>query len=61
MAETFKLPIDFNGQEYEYPTQVLRYGFTHKVQVDINRALTDKDISLPLLQEISKTLSALFN
>lgn len=73
MADSFNLPIEFNGKEYEYPTQIIRYGYTHKVQVDINstivtfepdedgnyRALTDKDISTSLLKEISDTLKAL--
>jgi len=75
MAGTFNLPIKFNGQEYEYPTQILRYGYTHKIQVDINntivtfepdedgnyRALTDKDIPVSLLKEISDTLKALLS
>lgn len=75
MADSFNLPIELNGQEYEYPTQILRYGYTHKVQVDINntivtfepdedgiyRALTDKDISVALLKEISDTLKALLS
>jgi len=75
MPDTFNLPIEFNGKEYEYPTQILRYGYTHKIQVDINntivtfepdedgnyRALTDKDISKALLEEISDTLKALLS
>lgn len=75
MADSFNLPVEFNGEEYEYPTHILRYGYTHKIQVDINksivtfepdeegnyRALSDKDISPLLLQEISKTLTALLS
>lgn len=75
MADSFNLPVEFNGEEHEYPSQILRYGYTHKIQVDINktivtfetdeegnyRALTDKDISPLLLQEISKTLAALLS
>lgn len=75
MPDTFNLPIELDGQEYEYPTQLLRYGYTHKIQVDINntivtfepdedgnyRALTDKDISISLLKEISDTLKALLS
>ncbi|HWB27515.1 MAG TPA: hypothetical protein VG738_18695 [Chitinophagaceae bacterium] len=75
MADNFNLPIEFNGQEYEYPTQILRYGYTHKIQVDVNnkivtfepdeegnyRALTDQDISPALLKEISDTLKVLLS
>jgi hypothetical protein len=75
MADTFNLPVEFNGEEHEYPTQILRYGYTHKIEVDINntivtfepdeegsyRALADKEISPLLLQEISMTLTALLS
>lgn len=35
MADTFLLPVEFNGEEKEYPAQIFRYGFTHKIQVTI--------------------------
>jgi len=35
MADTFLLPVEFKGEEKEYPAQIFRYGFTHKVQVTI--------------------------
>lgn len=36
MADTFTLPVEFNGKEREYPAQIFRYGFTHKIQVTID-------------------------
>lgn len=35
MADSFTLPVEFNGEEKEYPAQIFRYGFTHKIQVTI--------------------------
>ncbi len=36
MADSFDLPVDFNGEEKQYPTTILPYGYTHKIQVTIN-------------------------
>jgi hypothetical protein len=36
MADTFQLPIEDNGEEKEYPAKILRFGFTHKVEVTID-------------------------
>lgn len=36
MAATFNLPIDWNGEEYEYPAEILQQGYTQKVLVDID-------------------------
>jgi len=35
MSDTFNLPVKFNDTEAEYPIQILRYGFTHKVLVTV--------------------------
>lgn len=37
MPGTFNLPVEFNSHEYELPTQILRYGYTYKVRVEINK------------------------
>lgn len=36
MAATFNLPIELNGEEYEYPAEILQQGYTQKVLVDID-------------------------
>ena len=36
MAQTFNLPVDWNGEEYEYPAEVLQQGYTQKILVDID-------------------------
>jgi len=39
MPDSFKLPIDYKGEEKEYPAQIFRFGFTHKVQVEIDSTM----------------------
>ena len=39
MADSFDLPVEFNGEEKLYPTTILRYGFTHKIQVAVNNII----------------------
>jgi len=39
MADSFDLPVEFNGEEKLYPTTILRYGFTHKLQVTVNNII----------------------
>jgi len=36
MAETFQLPVEYEGQEEEYPAQIINHGYTHKVQVEVD-------------------------
>jgi hypothetical protein len=36
MPDSFLLPVYYNGTEKEYPAQMLRYGYNHKIQVIIN-------------------------
>ena len=36
MSDTFQLPVTYNGEEKEFPAQLLRFGYTHKVHVSIN-------------------------
>ena len=36
MADSFQLPVEFNGDEKEFPAEILRYGYTHKVLVTID-------------------------
>jgi len=35
MADTFNLPVEFNGTEAEYPAQILRFGFANKILVTV--------------------------
>ena len=35
MADTFKLPVAYDGLEKEYPTEILRFGYTHKIVVTV--------------------------
>jgi len=39
MANIFKLPVEWNGQEIEYPAEIVHQGYIHKVIVDIDGAL----------------------
>ncbi len=36
MADSFDLPVEFNGEEKLFPTTILRYGYTHKIQVTVD-------------------------
>lgn len=36
MHEEFQLPVSFNNQEYEFPAKLLQYGYTIKLQVEID-------------------------
>lgn len=35
MHDEFTLPVTFRNQEYNFPTRVLHYGYTIKLEVDI--------------------------
>jgi len=35
MAETFRLPVEYEGREEEYPAQIINHGYTQKVQVEV--------------------------
>ena len=39
MADSFDLPVEFNGEEKLYPTTILRYGYTHKIQVTVDNVI----------------------
>ena len=36
MPGTFNLPIEFNGEETEYPAEIVHAGYTQKIKVTIN-------------------------
>jgi hypothetical protein len=56
--EGFDLPVTYKGQELEYPAKLIRFGYSYKIEVDINgtavafepdeernwRALVDPDL-----------------
>lgn len=35
MNDTFQLPVQYNGKELEFTAQLLQFGYTHKIQVDV--------------------------
>jgi hypothetical protein len=35
MEEEFVLPVTFNGKDLEFPARLLKYGYTFKLEVDI--------------------------
>lgn len=35
MHEEFQLPVSFNNQDYEFTAKLLQYGYTIKLQVEI--------------------------
>jgi hypothetical protein len=36
MNEDFVIPVDYKGEELEFRAQLLNYGYSYKIQVDIN-------------------------
>lgn len=36
MAESFELPVSFNGNEFLFPSQLIRFGYTYKIEVNVN-------------------------
>lgn len=36
MDDEFMLPVTFNGKEMEFPARLLNYGYSSKLEVDIN-------------------------
>lgn len=35
MTDTFLLPVHFNNQDYEFPAKLLQYGYSIKLEVEI--------------------------
>ena len=35
MEEAFILPVRFNGKDFEFPARLLKYGYSFKLEVDI--------------------------
>jgi hypothetical protein len=35
MEEAFELPVVFNNTEHHFPTRLLNYGYSYKLEVDI--------------------------
>jgi hypothetical protein len=76
MADTFDLPVEWNGRESTYPAELLRYGYTHKIHITVEdiilvfepdeegqyRAIVPPDtyIDKALLAAISEALAYLF-
>ena len=72
MTDTFQLPVDFNGQESEYPAQIMRFGYTSKVLVTVNgtevtfepdeegsyRALVQLDVTTQIPKGLLEEISA---
>lgn len=36
MTDEFEIPIDYKGQEYVFKARLLNFGYTYKIQVDVN-------------------------
>jgi len=36
MDESFDLPVDYNGQDLLLPARLIQFGYTYKIEVDIN-------------------------
>ena len=36
MDNTFELDVDFNGETFEFPGQLIISGYVHKIELDIN-------------------------
>jgi hypothetical protein len=35
MEEEFELPVAFNNKEWSFPARLLNYGYSHRLEVDI--------------------------
>jgi len=35
MHDIFEIPIKFKGKEFTYTAEVFRYGYVHRIQVDV--------------------------
>lgn len=36
MDNEFEIPVVYKGEEIMFPAKLLAYGYTHKIEVDIN-------------------------
>lgn len=36
MNESFEIPVVYKGKELAFPAEVIRYGYVHRIQVDID-------------------------
>ncbi len=36
MDDAFELPVNYNGQELLFPSRMIRFGYTYKIEVDVN-------------------------
>jgi hypothetical protein len=39
MNEGFQIPVTYNGKEAQFPARLLAYGYSYKIEVEINDAL----------------------
>jgi hypothetical protein len=35
MDSTFEIPVVYKGKEISFPAEVIRYGYVHRIQVDV--------------------------
>lgn len=36
MDETFDIPVLYKGKEYLFPAAVIRYGYVHRIQINVD-------------------------
>ena len=39
MDEGFEIPVTYNGREKHFPARLLTYGYSYKIEVEINDSL----------------------
>ena len=39
MDEGFEIPVMYNGKEEQFPAKLLAYGYSYKIEVEINNSL----------------------
>ena len=39
MDEGFEIPVMYNGKEEQFPARLLAYGYSYKIEVEINNSL----------------------
>jgi hypothetical protein len=39
--EEFELPVNVNGKEYLLPSKLVQFGYTYRIEVDVNGTLVN--------------------
>ena len=39
MDESFEIPVLYKGKELLYPAEVIRYGYVHRILINVDRQL----------------------